>query len=404
MARRHDIKGDTNMDSNRLWSPAFTNYGISSGILYMTQYVLVAALPIVITSELSGSDLDAGLAMTYFQIGTILCRIFAGRLIDGFNKRIVLLISTALFFIIMGLFNFTTSLEAVFVLRGLHGVVFALGTTVMATLAVLVLPPSRKGEGVNMFAIFSNIAMVLGPAIGLYALSSYGSMALYIFLTVMTGLAMVLSNIIPLSKELTLPKQSKYKGWHIFQFIENKSLPWALMGLFIGFTYSGVLVFIPIELNSMGAGIWGSAFFAIFALMIIISRPIVGKVYARYGSKIIIYTGLGLFILGLFGLGLAITPLAILFTAPLLGLGYGAAQPAFQALAIQSAPIERAGVSTATYFLALDISVGAGSVILAVLAASAWGYQYLYMFTALVMVIALALYHIWVKRYTPLEL
>ena len=391
------------MDSNRLWSPAFTNYGISSGILYMTQYVLVAALPIVITSELSGSDLDAGLAMTYFQIGTILCRIFAGRLIDGFNKRIVLLISTALFFIIMGLFNFTTSLEAVFVLRGLHGVVFALGTTVMATLAVLVLPPNRKGEGVNMFAIFSNIAMVLGPAIGLYALSSYGSMALYIFLTVMTGLAMVLSNIIPLSKELTLPKQSKYKGWHISQFIENKSLPWALMGLFIGFTYSGVLVFIPIELNSMGAGIWGSAFFAIFALMIIISRPIVGKIYARYGSKIIIYTGLGLFILGLFVLGLAITPLAILFTASLLGLGYGAAQPAFQALAIQSAPIERAGVSTATYFLALDISVGAGSVIFAVLA-SAWGYQYLYMFTALVMVIALALYHIWVKRYTPLEL
>ena len=391
------------MDSNRLWSPAFTNYGISSGILYMTQYVLVAALPIVITSELSGSDLDAGLAMTYFQIGTILCRIFAGRLIDGFNKRIVLLISTALFFIIMGLFNFTTSLEAVFVLRGLHGVVFALGTTVMATLAVLVLPPNRKGEGVNMFAIFSNIAMVLGPAIGLYALSSYGSMALYIFLTIMTGLAMVLSNIIPLSKELELPKQSKYKGWHISQFIENKSLPWALMGLFIGFTYSGVLVFIPIELNSMGAGIWGSAFFAIFALMIIISRPIVGKIYARYGSKIIIYTGLGLFILGLFALGLAITPLAILFTAPLLGLGYGAAQPAFQALAIQSAPIECAGVSTATYFLALDISVGAGSVILAVLA-SAWGYQYLYMFTALVMVIALALYHIWVKRYTPLEL
>jgi transporter, major facilitator family protein len=391
------------MDSNRLWSPAFTNYGISSGILYMTQYVLVAALPIVITSELSGSDLDAGLAMTYFQIGTILCRIFAGRLIDGFNKRIVLLISTALFFIIMGLFNFTTSLEAVFVLRGLHGVVFALGTTVMATLAVLVLPPNRKGEGVNMFAIFSNIAMVLGPAIGLYALSSYGSMALYIFLTVMTGLAMVLSNIIPLSKELAVPKQSKYKGWHISQFIENKSLPWALMGLFIGFTYSGVLVFIPIELNSMGAGIWGSAFFAIFALMIIISRPIVGKIYARYGSKIIIYTGLGLFILGLFVLGLAITPLAILFTAPLLGLGYGAAQPAFQALAIQSAPIERAGVSTATYFLALDISVGAGSVILALLA-SAWGYQYLYMFTALVMVIALILYHIWVKRYTPLEL
>ena len=369
----------------------------------MTHYVLVAALPIVITAELSGSDLDAGLAMTYFQIGTIICRLFAGRLIDGFNKRIVLLLSTALFFIIMGLFNLTTSLDAIFVLRGLHGVIFALGTTVMSALAVLVLPPSRKGEGINMFAIFSNVAMVLGPAIGLYALSSYGSIALYIFLTAMTRLAMLLSNVIPLSKELALPKLSKRKGWHISQFIESKSLPWALMGLFIGFTYSGVLVFIPIELNSMGAGIWGSAFFAIFALMIIISRPLVGKVYARYGSKFIIYPGLGLFILGLFCLGLATTPMAIILTAPLLGLGYGAAQPAFQALAIQSAPIERAGVSTATYFLALDISVGAGSIILALLA-NALGYQYLYIITALVMVIALSLYHVWIKKYTPLEI
>ena len=391
------------MDSNRLWSPAFINYGISSGILYMTQYVLVAALPIVITSELSGSDLDAGLAMTYFQIGTIVCRLFAGRLIDGFNKRVVLLLSTALFFIIMGLFNFTTSLEAIFVLRGLHGVIFALGTTVMAALAVLVLPPNRKGEGINMFAIFSNVAMVLGPAIGLYALSSYGSIALYLFLTIMTGLALVLSNSIPLSKELATPKPSTHKGWHISQFIEKRSLPWALMGLFIGFTYSGVLVFIPIELNSMGAGIWGSAFFAIFAVMIIISRPLVGKAYARYGSKYIIYPGLLLFILGLLALGIATTPLTIILTAPLLGLGYGAAQPAFQALAIQSAPIERAGVSTATYFLALDISVGAGSVILALLA-SAVGYQYLYIFTAMIMIVALALYHIWIKRYTPLEL
>ena len=391
------------MDPNRLWSPAFINYGISSGILYMTQYVLVAALPIVITSDLSGNDLDAGLAMTYFQIGTIVCRLFAGRLIDGFNKRVVLLLSTALFFIIMGLFNFTTSLEAIFVLRGLHGVVFALGTTVMAALAVLVLPPNRKGEGINMFAIFSNVAMVLGPAIGLYALDSYGSIALYLFLTIMTGLALVLSNCIPLSKELAMPKPSTHKGWHISQFIEKRSLPWALMGLFIGFTYSGVLVFIPIELNSMGAGIWGSAFFAIFAVMIIISRPLVGKAYARYGSKYIIYPGLVLFILGLLALGIATTPLTIILTAPLLGLGYGAAQPAFQALAIQSAPIERAGVSTATYFLALDISVGVGSVILALLA-SAVGYQYLYIFTAVIMIVALALYHIWIKRYTPLEL
>ena len=387
------------MNTDRLWSPAFINYGVSSGIFYMTQYVLVAALPIILTSELGGSALDAGLAMTYFQIGTILCRPFAGRLIDGLDKRVILLISSALFFVIMGLFNLTTSLQTIFVLRGLHGAIFALGTTVMAALAVVVLPASRKGEGINMFAVFSNIAMVLGPAVGLYALQAYGSSALYMFLTIMTALAFILSNVIRLPKELAKPKQKKSKGWSISQFIEKRSLPWALMGVFIGFTYSGVLVFIPIELNSMGAGVWGSVFFALFALMIIISRPLVGKVYARYGSRFVIYPGVGLFIIGLAILGVVSTPVGIICTAPLLGLGYGAAQPAFQALAVQSAPIERAGVSTATYFLALDIAVGAGSVVLALIA-NALGYQYLYQITSLIMIIALALYHFVIRKHS----
>lgn len=387
------------MNSERLWSPAFINYGVSSGIFYMTQYVLVAALPIILTAELGGTALDAGLAMTYFQIGTILCRPFAGRLIDGLDKRVILLISSVLFFIIMGLFNLTTSLQTIFVLRGLHGVIFALGTTVMAALAVVVLPASRKGEGINMFAVFSNIAMVLGPAVGLYALQAYGISALYIFLTGMTALALILSNVVRLPKELAKPKQKSSKGWHIAQFIEKRSLPWALMGLFIGFTYSGVLVFIPIELNSMGAGVWGSVFFALFALMIIISRPLVGKVYARYGSRFVIYPGVSLFILGLAILGVVSTPVGIICTAPLLGLGYGTAQPAFQALAVQTAPIERAGASTATYFLALDIAVGAGSVILALIA-NALGYQHLYQITAIVMIIALALYHFVIRKHS----
>lgn len=387
------------MSSERLWSPAFINYGVSSGIFYMTQYVLVAALPIILTAELGGTALDAGLAMTYFQIGTILCRPFAGRLIDGLDKRIILLISSVLFFIIMGLFNLTTSLQTIFVLRGLHGAIFALGTTVMSALAVVVLPASRKGEGINMFAVFSNIAMVLGPAVGLYALQAYGSSALYIFLTIMTALAFILGNVIRLPKELAKSKQKSSKGWSISQFIEKRSLPWALMGLFIGFTYSGVLVFIPIELNSMEAGVWGSVFFALFALMIIISRPLVGKVYARYGSRFVIYPGVGLFIVGLAILGVVSTPVGIICTAPLLGLGYGAAQPAFQALAVQSAPIERAGVSTATYFLALDIAVGAGSVILALIA-NALGYQSLYQITSLIMIIALALYHFVIRKHS----
>ena len=67
------------MVNEKLWSPAFLGYGESNSIFYMTQYMMITTLPIIITSDLKGSAIEAGMAMTYFQIGTI----YVDRLRDG---------------------------------------------------------------------------------------------------------------------------------------------------------------------------------------------------------------------------------------------------------------------------------------------------------------------------------
>lgn len=67
------------MENEKLWSPAFLGYGGSNSIFYMTQYMIITTLPIIITSDLKGSAIEAGMAMTYFQIGTI----YVDRLRDG---------------------------------------------------------------------------------------------------------------------------------------------------------------------------------------------------------------------------------------------------------------------------------------------------------------------------------
>ena len=51
------------MKQEKLWSFDFINYGMSSSVYYMTQYILVTALPIIIISELNGTAIDAGLAI-----------------------------------------------------------------------------------------------------------------------------------------------------------------------------------------------------------------------------------------------------------------------------------------------------------------------------------------------------
>ena len=292
----------------------------------------------------------------------------------------------------MGAFNFVSSMREIFFLRGIHGIIFALATTVVSTLAVIVLPKHRKGEGINMFAVFSNIAMVLGPAIGLLALDQYGTNTLFMVVTGMTFFAMIVANLKTLPLRLALPQRKKQQCWELSTFIEHRSLPWALMGLFVGFCYSGVLVFVPIELNSQGIGTWASLFFGLYACMSIVSRPMGSKIYERKGPEYVVYPGLILFAIGIAILGLTSNPYGIVVAAPIIGLGYGMAQPAFQALAVESAPIERAGVATATYFLSLDISVGIGSAVLAV-AAHVLGFQDTYKIIAGIVIVALALYH-----------
>lgn len=67
------------MENEKLWSPAFLGYGGSNSIFYMTQYMMITTLLIIITSDLKGSAIEEGMAMTYFQIGTI----YVDRLRDG---------------------------------------------------------------------------------------------------------------------------------------------------------------------------------------------------------------------------------------------------------------------------------------------------------------------------------
>ena len=155
------------MQREKLWTPEFLGMGGSNLFLFMSQYIMVASLPIFIMETLGGGDMEAGLAMTAFQIGAVSCRPLAGRIIDAVNKQRLMRAATIAFFLVMFAFNWLHSEQAIYALRFLHGCIFALATTAAAAMAALVLPASRKGEGIGYFALSTNLAMVVGPLIGL---------------------------------------------------------------------------------------------------------------------------------------------------------------------------------------------------------------------------------------------
>ena len=386
------------MEREQLWTPEFLGMSSSNLFMYMSQYIMVAALPIFILENLGGNDMEAGLAMSFFQIGAVTFRPLAGRLIDVVNKHQMLMISTLAFFFVMLAFNWFHSLASIYVLRLLHGCIFALATTAAATMVVLVLPSARKGEGIGYFALSTNLAMVVGPFLGLLLIGQLGSTALFAFLTLLGVMIFLTANVRRLPESMILPVASGKKGIHLYDFIEFKALIPAGLGGLVFFAYGGILTFIPLYAKQLGLQSDTSLFFMVFAFIIVLTRPIIGRLFDKKGPEWTIWPGFLFFAVGMVLFGQVSSVSDLLVSAVVLGIGFGALSPAFQTLAVRSAAPSRAGVATATYFWSLDISVGLAAAIMSIVAAS-YGYPFMYSIANTSIVILTAIcYGIWRYR------
>ena len=332
------------------------------------------------------------MAMTCFQIGTVVSRPLAGRVIDAVNKQRLLLIVSVLLFLLMTGFLLAYRLEIALSLRLIHGIVFALGTTASAAMAALVLPSRRKGEGIGYFAVCGNMAMVVGPLVGLILIEHFGASVLFLFLSLMAACAIVSGNGKRLPARVVCPSGEKHHGFHFSDFFEKKALPAVILGGLVFFAYGGVLTFIPMYTRSLGIGSYTSLFFLVFALVIVVSRPFVGYLFDHHGSDYTVYPGFLFFSAGFLLFSQAEGPFLLLLSAAVLGIGFGALAPAFQTIAVSSAPSSRAGVATSTYFWSLDISVGFAAAFLG-LFAEAFGYSFMYGGICLASSIAGAVYY-----------
>lgn len=359
-----------------LWTVEFLGMSLSNFLIYITQYAMIAALPIVIMTEYGGGDVEAGLAMTFFQIGTVVARPCAGILIDAVNKRRLMIVITVLFFLLMCAFAFAATLSALYGLRLVHGVIFAVATTTAAALAALILPPTRKGEGIGYFALSTNLAMVAGPMIGLLILEYFSPTVLFAALSILAAISIAAGGAHRLPDEIILPAKTQ-RTLSVSTFIERRALAPALIAGILFFAYGSVLTFIPLYTRSLGLSSETSLFYACYAGAILVTRPFVGRIFDRKGSDYTVYPGLALFAAGMFLLGNIEGLLGLIAASLLLGAGFGAVTPALQTLAVRSAPPARAGVATATYFWSLDISVGLAAAGLGVVAVT-YGYAFTY--------------------------
>ena len=378
-----------------IWTKPFISLFSTNFSIFIIFYGLVTVLPLYATDVLERSDEDAGLLMTIFLISAIIMRPFTGKLLDLAGKRKMLWISLFLYLICTVMYYFIEPFSILLILRFVQGIWFSIATTASGSLAADNIPPSRRGAGLGYFTMSTNLAVVVGPFIALTIVQYFSYDIFFIAMSLLLLIGALTALSIPPEKQPAVPPvRAKMTLNDLF---EKKSLPIALIGSLVAFSYASILSYLSIYSQQKDLLYLTSSFFAVFAIVMLVSRPFTGRIFDEKGPRYIIIPGLVFFMFGLILLAYMDSPFTFLLSGAFIGLGYGAIVPSFQTLAIQSTTHERSGYATATFFTLFDTGIAIGSFILGIVA-SKLGYQGLYLLSSGIVALTLIVFLMQIKR------
>lgn len=362
------------LKSEKLFTKNFVLTGLSTFAIFTSFYFLLVTLPIYIL-ELGGSESEIGLIIGVFTISAVLLRPFIGMGVDIVGRRKILVAGSVIFFVSMLLYNYTTSVFSLLLLRVFHGIGWGAATTAASTLIADIAPASRRGEAMGVFGISSNVAMAIGPALSFSLLYISGVPDFPRLFLAGAAIALVsLLLVIPISETVVArPKTSLFSKEAFF--------PSALM-FSVTLTYGSIVSFLSLFVQKEGAGNPG-IFFTVFAATLILVRALAGKLSDIKGRKFVIIPGMIIISFGLWVLSMAGSLWVFLAAALLYGLGFGLVHPTLMAFLVDRVNERGRGAAMGTFTAAFDLGIGAGSIILGVVL-QFFGFRVMYILSGLV--------------------
>ncbi|RFU68097.1 MFS transporter [Peribacillus saganii] len=381
------------MNEKPLWTKDFFSISLCSFFLFLTFYMLLTALPIYVTEDLKGDEKQIGLIITVFLIAAVICRPFTGIWVEDFGRKRILYISLLIFGVASLLYPFADSFPLMIALRFFHGIGFGMATTATTTIVADLVPDERRGEGMGYFAMSMNLAMVIGPFLGLTLSANTGFTVIFIVCIITALFAVILGLLVKFptdSPGKIKPQKSNLSFNNLF---EKSVIPISIVGGILAITYASLLSFLSVFAKETGLEDTAGLFFVVYAVVIIASRPFTGKWLDQYGENKIIYPGIIIFILGMYLLSQTETTFSLLLSGAIIGLGFGSLVPSFQTVAVSMVSPKRRGIATATFFTVFDIGVGAGSFFMGMIAAKT-SYSFMYLSASFIILIGLVLYYL----------
>ena len=356
----------------RLWNRNYCKVMVANFTLFFAFYILTPLLPLYLSEHFGATKDVIGLVLSGYTITALLFRPFSGYVVDAFPRKTVLMISFGAFAIFFAGYLAASTLLLFTIVRTLHGGPFGALTVSNSTVAIDVLPSSRRTEGIGYYGLSNNLAMAIAPTIGIFIYKYTQSFELLFWLALVVACAgWIVDATVRLDAKATIKNKSKF-SWDRFFLVRG----WLLGLNMVAFGFSfGVLSNYLAIYGKEVMGITGGTgtYFMLCSVGLILSRLQGGKalrngrVTHNAGSGMVIsLVGYTLFILvptlsSLFTLHSSLfTSLGYYGSALLIGLGNGHMWPAFQNMTINVAHNNQRGTANSTILISWDIGMGLG--------------------------------------------
>jgi MFS family permease len=379
----------------------FISISIANFLTFTIFYYLLVTLPIYALQGLNGNESEVGLIVTIFLIAGIITRPFAGKWIERVGKYPIFLTA---FLIVCGssfFYFITQSITTLLIVRFFHGIGFGMATTATGAIVADLIPESQKGEGMGYYGLTLNLGMVVGPFLGLTIMHQGGTNLMFFINALLALVALIVGLFVRIPKNTGTQEVKKLdtcKG--IKSLFEDSVIPVSLISGFFALVYSGIISFMSVYAKEIGLAEAASYFFVVYAIILLISRPLTGKWFDLYGANIIIYPAIFLFAVGTYLLSASTSLLSFLLSAALIGLGWGTIFPSIQTIAIQIAPVEKRALATATYLSTFDFGFGIGSFLFGLVTEKV-GYSSLYFYSTFFILAGIGVYYILHGKFYP---
>ena len=333
----------------RLWNSNYIKVMIANFSLFTAFYLLTPLLPLYLHETFGATKDVIGLVLSGYTITALLFRPFSGFFVDSFPRKTVLMVCFTAFAIFFAGYLAASTLLLFTIVRTLHGGPFGALTVANSTVAIDVLPSSRRNEGIGYYGLSNNLAMAIAPSFAVFIYAETHNFQLLFWLALIVAtFGLIIDATVKLPQKA--PVQAK-RALSLDRFFLQRGWLLGINMVFFGFCFGVLSNYLAIYGKQVmgitgGTGTW----FMLCSVGLILSRLQGGRALRKgllthnaAEGMVISLVGYTLFILmpTLYQLSIVNYQLSIAFgyygSALLIGLGNGHMWPAFQNMMISMA-------------------------------------------------------------------